>query len=83
MQKFTQKKPVSMTLLNSQVPNSTLGTTKNPTMRQGISFSFYNFWTNTAKVIQFKVIIVLKKFKIFNNDFLTNKLSKVPYEHWS
>jgi hypothetical protein len=43
MQKFTQNKPLTMTIPNSQVPNSTFGTTKNPTMRQGISFSFHNF----------------------------------------
>ncbi len=53
-------------------PNSTLGNTKNPTMRQAINFSFHNFWMNRAKVIQFKVIIVLRNFKNFNNDFFTN-----------
>jgi hypothetical protein len=72
MQKFTQNKPLTMTLPNSQVPNSTLGTTKNADMRQGISFSFHNFWTNRAKFIQFKVIIVLRNFKILNNDLFTN-----------
>jgi hypothetical protein len=51
MQKFTHKKPLTTTLPNSQVPNSSLGATKNPTMRQGISLSFHNFWANRAKVI--------------------------------
>jgi hypothetical protein len=56
LQKFTQEKSLSTTTLpNSQVPNFTLGTTKNALMRQGTNLSFHNFWTNRAKVIQFKV----------------------------
>jgi len=76
MQKFTQKKPMTMTLPNSQVPNSTLGTTKNPTMKQGISFSFHKFWTNRAKVIQFKVIIVLRIFEVLTMIFSQINLAK-------
>jgi hypothetical protein len=53
---------LTITLPNSEVANSTAGNTKNPTMRQGINFSFHNFWTNRAKVIQFKAIIVLRIF---------------------
>jgi len=41
--KFTQSKPLTMTLPNSQVPNSTFGTTKNASMRQGTHLSFLNF----------------------------------------
>jgi hypothetical protein len=62
--KFTQNKPVTMTFPNSQVPNSTFGTAKNASMRQGTHLSFHNFWTNRAKVIQFKVIFVFNKLKI-------------------
>ncbi len=56
LQKFTQEKSLSTTTLpNSQVPNFTFDTTKNALMRQGTNLSFHNFWTNRAKVIQFKV----------------------------
>ncbi len=41
--KFTQNKPLMMTLPNSQVPNCTFGTTKNTSMRQGTHLSFHNF----------------------------------------
>ncbi len=41
--KFTQNKPLTMSLPNSQVPNSTFGTTKNASMRQGTHLSFHNF----------------------------------------
>jgi hypothetical protein len=70
MQKFTQKQ--TMTIPNSQLPNSTFGTTKNPIMKQGISFSFHNFWTNRAKVIQYKAILIFRNLKKFDNDFFTN-----------
>ncbi len=41
--KFTQNKPLAMTLPNSQVPNSTFGTSKNTSMRQGTHLSFHSF----------------------------------------
>ncbi len=44
MQKFTQERPLStMNLPNSQVPNFTFGTTKNPSMKEGTRLSFHNF----------------------------------------
>jgi hypothetical protein len=54
MQKFNQNKPLTMTLPNSQVPNSTFGTIKNLTMRQDISFSFHNFEPTKQKLFNLK-----------------------------
>jgi hypothetical protein len=45
MQKFTQNEPLTMTLPNSQVPNSTFGTTKNPIM----TFSFHKVFNQQSK----------------------------------
>jgi len=72
MQNFTQNEPLTMTLPNSQVPNSTFGTTKNPIM----TFSFHKFLTKRAKVIGFKANFVLRILFSINNDFSQINLVK-------